>query len=80
MKLLKNYILATKIKEEEKTSTSVLYVVDGRQQNTPRYKVEEIGKDVENVKVGDIVILVDSFTNKLDDKELFSEDSVVAIV
>lgn len=80
MKLLKNYILATKIKEEEKKSTSGLYVVDGRQQNTPRYKVEEIGKDVENVKVGDIVILVDSFTNKLDDKELFSEDSVVAIV
>lgn len=80
MKLLKNYILATKIKEEEKKSTSGLYVVDGRQQNTPRYKVEEIGKDVENVKVGDIVILVDSFTNKLDDKELFSEDSVAAIV
>lgn len=81
MKLLKNYILLERIKEEEKVNSLGLVVVDNHRITNPTYTVKEIGEEVKSVKVGDSVLLADSYsTVKYGDLEIIKEDSVVAVL
>lgn len=80
MKLLKKYILAERIQDEEEKTSSGLVIVDSRKPSLPKYKIVEIGSDVDKVNVGDTILLSDTFTIKYEGYEIINEDNIIAIL
>lgn len=56
IRALGEYILVTKVKREEESELGII-VPDDARDSAPRGKVEDVGKGVDDIKKGDVVIL-----------------------